>query len=310
MRLRRKRLASSARRRRRAPDPETQSSPGLAYRSRRAEGESNTGRNQPRPREGGTPQGLVSFVLKRFGLILLLVALFISMVNVLSLSNHAKVMSLTDNGGSSFLHDKSVYETAASKLLAGSIWNRNKITVNTSSVSQGMLKEFPELSSVSVTLPLLSKRPIVYIQTAQPALVLSAQNGDFIIDTTGKALIRTDKLPSGTDLTLPRVTDQSGLSASINHQALTSGDVSFIQTVVAQLATRHFTVSAMEIPVGTSELDVHLSNQPYIVKFNLESGTARQQAGTFLATQAKLQSQNVTPAQYVDVRVDGRAYYK
>ena len=66
----------------------------------------------------------------------------------------------------------------------------------------------------------------------------------------------------------------------------------------------------MVLPVGTSELDVKLTNQPYTVKFNLESGTARQQAGTFLATQAKLQSQNVTPGQYVDVRVGGRAYYK
>lgn len=218
-------------------------------------------------------------------------------------------MSLSGSS-SSFLHDKAVYETAADKLLAGSIWNRNKITVNTSSVSQGMLKQFPELSSVSVTLPLLSKRPIVYIQTAQPALILSAQNGSFVVDTTGKVLLPSSKLPSGSQLALPLVTDQSGLNASINRQALTSGDVSFIQTVVAQLAARHFTVSLMVLPVGSSELDVHLANQPYIVKFNLESGDARQQAGTFLATQAKLQSQNVTPAQYVDVRVDGRSYYK
>ncbi len=66
----------------------------------------------------------------------------------------------------------------------------------------------------------------------------------------------------------------------------------------------------MTLPVGTSELDVRLAGQPYSVKFNLESGTARQQAGTFLATESKLKSQNVTPAEYIDVRVDGRAYYK
>lgn len=310
MRLRRsKSTVSKGRRQRRAPDPAAQNSSGFAYRSRRSEEETNTGRQLSRE-PAARSKGLGNFLLKRFGLVVLLIALLISSVNVLSLSSKAKVMSLTDSSGNSFLHDKAVYETAADKLLADSVWNRNKITVNTSSVSQGMLEQFPELSSVSVTLPLLSKRPIVYIQTAQPALILAAQNGSFIIDNTGKALLAADKLPKNSTLQLPTVTDQSGLHVTINRQALTSGNVSFIQTVIAQLAARHFTVSAMELPVGTSELDVHITGQPYIVKFNLESGDARQQAGTFLATQSKLQSQNVTPAQYIDVRLDGRAYYK
>ena len=146
----------------------------------------------------------------------LLAALLISSVNALTLSDDAKIMSLTDSGGNSFLHDKSVYQAAANKLLASSIWNRNKITVNTGSVSESMLEQFPELSSVSVTLPLVSKRPVVYVQTAQPALVLAAQNGSFVIDTTGKALLPADKLPSGSQLSLPLVTDQSGLKAVVN----------------------------------------------------------------------------------------------
>ncbi len=308
MRLRRKSSASSGRRQRRPVDPASQGSSGFAYRSRRSDEEITTGRELSR--ETTTTNHLGRFLLKRFGLVVLLIALFISMINVLSLSNNVRVMSLTDDTGNSFLHDQAVYEAAASKLMADSVWNKNKITVNTAGVSQGMLQEFPELSSVSVTLPLLSKRPIVYIQTAQPALILAAQNGSFIVDTTGKALLPADKLPSDSNLSLPVVTDQSGLRVQVNHQALTSGNVSFIQTVIAQLASRHFTVESMMLPVGTSELDVKVAGQPYSIKFNLESGTARQQAGTFLATESKLKSQNITPAQYIDVRVDGRAYYK
>jgi hypothetical protein len=306
MRLRRKASVTSGRRQRRPADSASPGSQTFAYRSRRSEEEINTGRELSR--ETTATNHLGRFLLKRFGLVVLLVALLISTVNVLSLSNNARVMPLTGNNANSFLHDQSDYEAAASKLLAGSIWNRNKITVNTSSINEDMLKQFPELSSVSVTLPLLSKRPIVYVQTAQPVLVLAAQNGSFIVDTTGKALLPANQLKSSN--TLPTVTDQSGLRVSLNHQALTSGNVSFIQTVLAQLAARHFTVESMTLPVGTSELDVKLAGQPYIIKFNLESGSARQQAGTFLATQSKLKSQNITPAQYVDVRVDGRAYYK
>jgi cell division septal protein FtsQ len=315
MRLRRRKppAISTGRRQRRPADPASKRS-GMAYRSRRSEEELNTGRQLSRDPAAGSRSrsggGLGRFVAKRFGLIILLITLLFSAVNVLRLSDQAHVMSLTGSGGDSFLHDKAVYETAADKLLAKSVWNRNKITIDTGAVSKGMLEQFPELSSVSVTLPLLSQRPIVYIQTAQPALILSASNGSYIIDTSGKALLQADKLPNGSDLRLPTVTDQSGLRVTLNHQALTSGDVSFILTVIGQLNARHVAVSAMDLPIGTSELDVHIAGQPYIVKFNLQSGDARQQAGTFLATQSQLQKQNVTPSQYIDVRVDGRAYYK
>jgi hypothetical protein len=301
MRLRRKSSGfRGGRRQRQAPDPE-QSSSGFAYRARRSDQTADT-----------APKHLSRFLLRRFGLVVLLIALVVSSVNVLSLSSNVRVLSLTGSGGNSFLHDKAVYQAAASQLFAGSIWNRNKITVNTARIDQKMLDQFPELSSVSVTLPLLSKRPVVYVQTTQPALILATKDGSYIVDTAGKALLRAGSLPSGSHLALPIVTDQSGLKININHQVLSSDNVNFIQIVAAQLAARHFSASSMELPVGTSELDVHLNGQPYVVKFNLQSGAgdARQQAGTFLATQAKLQSQNITPSQYIDVRVDGRAYYK
>jgi hypothetical protein len=65
----------------------------------------------------------------------------------------------------------------------------------------------------------------------------------------------------------------------------------------------------MVLPVQTNELDVNLAGQSYFVKFDLQENDPRQQAGTFLATIASLKSQNITPTKYVDVRVDGRAYY-
>lgn len=271
-------------------------------------------RQRRRPGEDATApaKGLGHFLMRRFGLVVLLIALLASAINVLSLSSDARVVPLTADGSQSFLKDTQVYQTAADKLLAGSVWNRNKLTVNTDGISHQLLKEFPELSDVSVTLPLLSKRPTVYVQTAQPALVLVSVNGSFILDTDGKALLNAADLQAQSRQKLPLVTDQSGLDVTLNQQALPSDNVSFIRTVAAELAARHVGISAMVLPRGTSELDVHISNQPYFVKFNLQSGSgdAREQAGTFLATQSQLQRQNVTPSQYIDVRVDGRAYYK
>jgi cell division septal protein FtsQ len=305
--------------RHRQPDAELrQTTPTFAYRASRSEEELNLERHSGRSKAQAAkaaPNRLKHLLLRRFGLVILLLALLASSVNILTVSSQITVVPLTattDSGNSLFLHDKTVYQAATSKLVASSLWNRNKITINTAHIDQQLLQQFPELSSATITLPLLGKRPIVYLQTSQPALILVASDGSFVLDDSGKALLMASKLPSNSSSSLPLITDQSGLHAELNKQVLPTGDISFIQTVVAQLSasSQHFMVTSLVLPPAASELDVRLSGQPYTVKFNLEITDARQQVGTFLATQAQLQNQHITPASYIDVRVDGRAYYK
>ena len=310
MRLRRRRAAVSTGRRRRQAVDGPKGSPAFAYRSSRAEQDLNLGRGTTRTTRDGSKKDIGRFLMRRFGLVLLLVALLVSAVNALSLSGQSRLVTLDTPGSSPFLHSSSEYRQTADRLLGASVWNRNKITVDTGTLRRQMLKTYPELSDVSVTLPLLSRRPVVYIQTAKTALILSADNGSFVIDTSGKALLNADNLDAGARAKLPVVRDQSGIRVSINRQALSSAEVAFISTVKQQLSARHASVSSMVLPAAASELDIHISGEPYTIKFNLQSGDARQQAGTFLATRAYLQRSHETPAQYVDVRVDGRAYYR
>ena len=313
MRLRRTPAAQTRRQKLRSEDlakpPST-----FAYRARRSGTERNTGRQAPGGEDATAPPAhrkrFGHFWLQRAGLVILLLAILVSAVNVLSLSTDPKVVPLTTTASQTLLRPTAVYETAASQQLGGSIWNRNKITLDTSGLSRQLLNQFPELSGVSVTIPLLAHRPLVYVEAVQPALILVTSNGSFIIDTGGKALSGASSPTSLNQPQLPLLTDQSGLRIQPNHQALPAADISFIQTVLAQLSAKQVTVSGMTLPAAASELDVHLSGQPYFVKFNLESSNARGQAGTFLATIAQLRRQNITPGQYIDVRVDGRAYYK
>jgi hypothetical protein len=173
-----------------------------------------------------------------------------------------------------------------------------------------LLDQFPELANVSVTIPLVAHRPIIYIQLAQAAVILINNSGAYVLDTSGRTLLAAINAASLQLPSLPIINDQSGLKLESGHQALPATDIGFIQTVVAQLAAKHITVSSMTLPAAASELDVHLSGQPFFAKFNLENNDPLQQAGTLLATMAQLQKQNITPAQYIDVRVDGRAYYQ
>jgi hypothetical protein len=248
------------------------------------------------------------FWLQRAGLLILVVAVLVSVVNILSLSGQAKIIRLGASG--QLLRPTADYETAADQILATSVWNRNKITANTGQVSRQLLAHFPELTAASITVPLLAHQPLVYITPAQPRLVLIAADGAFLVSDSGKAVLSAPTPAALNQPKLPTVTDQSGLQAHVNSQVLPSRSVRFIQTVVAELAAKQVAVSGLDLPAGSSELDAHLSGLPYLVKFNLQSDDARGESGTYLATAAQLHRQSVTPAQYIDVRVTGRAYYK
>jgi hypothetical protein len=308
MRLRKK---SSTIGRQRVRSPESSSPRSFGNHSRRSESSSqNTSRQPGRallpPLSGATG----SYWLRRTGLLVLLCVGVVSAVNIIVLKPTANVLPLQKGGQHFLLHDTSAYTAAANKILASSVWNRTKLTVNTASVNQKLTTQFPELAKVQTVLPLLGHRPIVYIETAQPVLILRATNGDYVLDNRGKALLKAADLPANNSLRLPVIDDLSGLRVTLNRQIITPGDVRFIQIVVAQLASRQFTVSSLTLPPAASELDVHLAGQPYIVKFNLQMSDAREQAGTFLATANYLKQHNAVPGEYVDVRVDGRAYYK
>lgn len=253
----------------------------------------------------------VRFWLQRVLLLLVLGAVVASVTNILSLSADAKIMTLGTTGNRSLLRPVETYQSAADQDLSASLWNRNKITIDTGQLSRQLTAQFPELKAVSITIPLLAHRPLIYIQPAQPALVLVTKNGSaFVIDTSGKVLL--DHVPATklSQLNLPTIQDQSGLRINLNSQALPADNVRFIQGIVLQLTAKQFKVSGMVLPSASSELDVNLANQPYFVKFNLQSNDPRGQAGTFLATINLLNQQHVTPAHYVDVRVSGRAYYQ
>jgi hypothetical protein len=133
--------------------------------------------------------------------------------------------------------------------------------------------------------------------------------GAFVIDSRGRALIATSQVPQISKLNLPVVADQSGLDVSLGKLALPSRTVAYITEVVGQLNAQHITVTSITIPAGTSALEVRIQGAKYLIKFNLH-GDARAEAGTYLAVIAQLNREHKVPAAYIDVRVDGRAYYK
>lgn len=237
----------------------------------------------------------------------LLVILFLT-VSVMQLSNKAKVETAGTSEGQVFLRDKSVYQEAAQKEFS-SFFNGNKLTVDASGIAANLKKEFPELREVSVALPIVGNQPVVYIQPAIPTMILSTAGGMFVLDTNGRAVITDNQVANAGELKTPIVVDQSGLPLEVGKIALPRTTVAFITEVVGQLQAKGIKITSLTLPAGTSELHVRLDGVGYYVKFNLH-GAAREEAGAFIAVKNRLGSEQKTPKEYIDVRVENRAYYK
>jgi hypothetical protein len=287
----------------------------FSYAANRLQSDYNTGREaaQNRPPLRQLP-GKIQKLRRHFGWLLAVVA-FVGVVGYeLQLSTTPKVVSVTQSTDAPFLQDNSVYAAKASELFNATAANRNKLTVNTTDITRQLERQFPELQDVSITLPLIGDRPIVYVRPATPALLLSSSNGVYMIDDNGRAVAAQAAGSSGASAShIPMVTDQSGIQAQIGVQVLPRSATSFIRTVVEQLKAQQISVKSLILPAAASELDVYIEGTQYYVKFNMhdaDSGEAALQAGTYIATSKQLSRQRITPAQYIDVRLEGRAYYK
>jgi hypothetical protein len=140
-------------------------------------------------------------------------------------------------------------------------------------------------------------------------LMANGSGKEFIISATGIAVAPASKLSNIATFHLLLLTDQSGLTIRLGGAALSSTDIVFIQTVKEQFTAHNLTISSLTLPSASSELDVRINGTSYFIKFNLGTD-ANQQIGSFLAVRKYLTSNNITPSQYIDVRVLGRAFYK
>lgn len=293
--------------------PEVGQNRTFSYHAARSQNEFNLGREAVQDAPIRRLPSKLQKLRRHSGLLFLGVLVIIFAVFEMQLSAVPKVVSLANTSDAPFLQNTDVYERAAAKLFQSTPSNRNKFTVNAPAIEASLMSQFPELKDVSVALPVLGHKPVVYVQPASPALILATNNGTYVVDENGRALIKADATTQLDNFKVPTISDQSGVQLHLGKQALAHQTTSFIQTVVQQLQAQHVGVKAMTLPAATSELDVYIDGASYFVKFNFQDtqeSAANIQTGTFLALKQHLASQQKTPSQYVDVRLEGRAYYK
>lgn len=204
------------------------------------------------------------------------------------------------------------YQQAGQAILEESIFSKNKLTIRTEHISKQMSQKFPELRDVEVSLPLMGHRPAIKATAERPALLVASQKGIYVVGESGRVFARTTDIKGSKGaggLAVPTVQDEADLDIETGKGVLSGQDVTFITTVVKQFEAKNMSIESLTLPALASELHVRVSGQPYAIKFSLLTDP-RITSGQYFALKKQLDQKGITPAEYIDSRVEERIYYK
>jgi hypothetical protein len=215
----------------------------------------------------------------------------------------------SDSSTIGLLRSSDTYQKTATEIYRSTLLNRFKLTLDSNGFERQMKQKFPELSQAVITQPVFGRTPTVQIRASAPAILITSNFGDYVLDTNGKAVLKNVNKTDVEKLQLLTVSDQSNIPIILGRGVLTQEEMSFMRTVRAQLQAQKVQVAALILPAAPNELDVKIAGASYFVKFDMQND-ARESAGAFLAVKQKLDQDHITPTAYIDTRVEGRAYYK
>jgi cell division septal protein FtsQ len=207
---------------------------------------------------------------------------------------------------STLYHSQSDYEAAITHQFAP-VLNKNKITLKQNEIESNLKKQYPEISNVNIKLPVFSHQPTVDLTIAAPTFKLNSAEQTYIINSEGVIISKADNLHN--QLFLATINDQSGYINKVGDKVLSTQSIEFIKDIITQCKVSNISIESLTIPPVAQELYLKTTGSKYYLKFFL-GGNSAQQLGQFLAARKYYAKTHHDPKQYLDVRVEGKIFYK
>lgn len=246
--------------------------------------------------------------LKHLPVVLALLVIVSTLVYASFLTVKPRVIIASTSNGKSLERSSDIYERHIAQELQKTPLNRSKLTFDAQPLTLSLRSQFPEVGGVAVTLPIIGQRPVVHIAVSSPAFILASTNGAYYMNNEGVALIRVADVKTPLD-NLTTVSDTSGVPVTVGQQALPRKTVVFISSVIANMHALNAPIESLELSGEAHELKMQLPGKGYYVRLS-SLRDARVQVGTLRAVENRLQSEKVLPEEYIDVRVEERAFYR
>lgn len=205
------------------------------------------------------------------------------------------------------LADQSIYSNKIQEYLNGHFLERSRLTLNTTHLVEYLqqngcpevagIVDKPTFGGIGITnLTLSMRKPVVSWQTGSSTLY---------VDADGNAFQRNYFATPSVE-----VVDQTGIQAQQNQVLVSDRFLGFIGKAVGRLKEQGYIASRVVLPPNTTrQIQVSLEGVPYAVKLSVDRPAGEQSEDAARAIKY-LAAHGTQPAEYLDVRVSGKAFYK
>lgn len=198
------------------------------------------------------------------------------------------------------------YRKAADKYFGARPFERFRFVLNEERFEAAMKAELPELASIALQNAKGLVATDAMVSVRKPVAVWLSESERLYVDSDGMTFTRNYYQD-------PAVTieDQSGIAVSGQTKLVASSRLlTFAGRLVAGIdASGVGTVTKVAIPLGAlRQLDITLDGKPYRIKTHMDREPLSQVADVVSAVKY-FDAQHITP-DYIDVRVEGKAFYR
>lgn len=187
---------------------------------------------------------------------------------------------------------------------SGGAWRNNLLTFSGEETAERVKERDYRLKQVEIKRVWPNSLRVI---VAERAAALRWQTGDevWVLDADGAVIASAESLPSK----LPIVVDSTGLPVKAGDKVVPERFVKFAADVNRLVPKRgRVKIEELRVPETTSELYAK-TDKGYVLKFD----TTRPASGEVEAMAKVLQEmarQGKSPAEYIDLRIEGKAYYR
>lgn len=235
-----------------------------------------------------------------FGIVLLFIVLIYFVINQIT-ANYVVLINTKDTINNI---DKSIYEQALIDYSKSNTSSRIRSLLNNDSLSEFMLENYPEIQSVNDSGKLDVFGTSYRFTFRKPVAKWQVNQNIYYVDSSG---IPFEK--NYFDEPTLNVVDNSGIKFDKGEAIASNKFLRFVGRVVTECTSRGYVVVEATIPTDTTrQLNIKLKGRVTTIKLAVDRDIQNQvedMNNAFLY----LDSRSIYP-EYIDVRINGKAYYK
>ena len=179
----------------------------------------------------------------------------------------------------------------------------NLTMVDTDALSARLEAREPLLSSAVVTRQWPHGLHLA-VEERKPGIIWTSAEHRYLVDSDG--VVVGEANTNQTDL--PVVADSSNLPVKVGDRVVSARFITCVDDLVRLIPATKLGIIGLSVPATTTEVFV-TTDKSYVVKFDT-TRPASESIAALTRVLAQLTATNKAPAEYIDLRIENRAYYK